>query len=151
MATLVEKITAPDVQPQVISACVQLIDTEVAGKRGFAGAALKAGYKVIKTLKPSIIDDAVTNLVPSFAEALQPMYAASGAAAGGDDAGKKFTAHLTGNPDEAADLMLSVTDGKVARADNKTIKKTYDRLRGGAKNHVVAAVPGLAKTLARFC
>ncbi|MEM6993691.1 MAG: hypothetical protein AAF721_24470 [Myxococcota bacterium] len=151
MATLVEKITAPDAKPKVIEACVQLIDSEVASKRGLSGAAVKAGYKVIKALKPSIIGDAVTNLVPDFATALQPMYEASGAADGGAGAGDKFADHLTKNPDQAADLMLSVTDAKAGRANNKTIKKTYDRLRGSAKKHVVDAVPGLAKTLSKFC
>lgn len=144
MATLVDKITAPDTQPQVIEACVRLIDREVAGKGGLSGVAVKAGYKVIKTLKPSIIADAVANLVPDFAQALQPMYEASGG-------GEKFAAHLEANAEQAADLMLGVTDAKAARSTNNTIKKTYERLRKAAKKHVVEAVPGLGKTLSPFC
>ena len=151
MASLAQKITAPDVQTKVIDDCVQLIDTEVAGKRGLSGAAVKTGYKVIKALKPTIIRDACSSLVPDFAAALQPMYEECGAADGGDDAGDKFAKHLSANPDRAADLMLSVTDERAGRAKNKTIKKTYDRMRGSAKNHVVEAVPNPARTLSKYC
>lgn len=144
MATLVEKITAPDVHPKVIEDCLQVIETEVSSKKGLSGAAVKAGYAVVKKLKPGMIKDAVTKLLPDFAEALQPMYERSGSK------GDAFTKMLTDNSDEAADALLGVTDRKAQNAKNKTIKKTYDRLRGGAKAHVAAAVPNLARTLGRY-
>ncbi|MCA9711795.1 MAG: hypothetical protein KDK70_38520 [Myxococcales bacterium] len=150
MATLVEKITAPDVHPQVIEGCMQLIESEVASKGGLSGAAVKAGYKVVKALKPGMIKSAVTKLLPDFATALQPMYEQSGASQAGADSGKKFSDYLVSNQEQAADALLTVTDAKAANASNKTLKKTYDRLRGGAKNHVTAAIPGLARTLGRF-
>jgi len=151
MATLVEKITAPDVQPKVIEDCLQLIESEVAGKRGLSGVAVKTGYKVIKAIKPGMIRDAVTGLLPEFATALEPMYVASGAADGGDGSGDKFARHLNADANGAADLMLGVTDAKAARAKNKTLQKTYSRLRGSAQKHVSDAVPGLAKTLCKYC
>lgn len=150
MATLAEKITAPDVHPQVIDGCLQLIESEVASKSGLSGAAVKAGYKVVKTLKPGMIQDAVTKLLPEFADALQPMYEKSGASEAGDGSGKLFSDYLVGHQDQAADALLSVTDRKAGNANNKTLQKTYQRLRGGAKAHVTAAVPGLARTLGRF-
>lgn len=151
MATLLEKITAPDAQPRVVEACLKLIEEEVSSKKGFSGAAVKTGYKVVKAIKPTMIRDAVVNLVPEFAKKLQPMYEASGASDGGDDAGTKFASHLSSNAEQAADAMLSVTDEKAARANNKTLKKTYERLRGSAKTHVIAAVPNIGKTLGKFC
>jgi hypothetical protein len=150
MATLVEKITAPDVHPKVIEGCLQLIESEVASKSGLSGAAVKAGYKVVKTLKPGMIQDAVTKLLPEFAQALQPMYEKSGAQAAGEGSGKLFSDYLVGHQDEAADALLGVTDRKAGNAKNKTLQKTYERLRGGAKTHVTAAIPGLARTLGRF-
>jgi len=149
MATLVEKITAPDVHPQVVEGCLSLIESEVASKRGLSGAAVKTGYKVVKALKPGMIKDVVTKLLPDFARALQPMYEQSGAPAA-DDSGTVFSEYLVAHQDQAADALLSVTDAKAANANNKTLKKTYERLRGGAKTHVTAAVPGLARTLGRF-
>lgn len=148
MASLRDKITAPDVHPDVIKASVALIEQEVASKRGFSGAAVKTGYKVVKALKPGLIPDAVTKLLPDFAEALQPMYERSGAADG--SGGDKFADYLVAHQAEAADALLSVTDAKAEAAKNKTIRKTYDRLRGSAKGHVEAAIPNLAKTLAPF-
>lgn len=150
MATLVEKITAPDVHPKVIEDCLQLIESEVASKRGISGTAVKAGYKVVKALKPGMIRNAVTKLLPDFANALQPMYDSSGASSAGDGSGQKFSDYLVANQDQAADALLSVTDAKAQGASNKTLKKTYDRLRGGAKAHVAAAVPGLARTLGPY-
>ena len=150
MATLVEKITAPDVHSQVIDGCLALIESEVASKRGLSGAAVKTGYKVVKALKPGMIKDAVTKLLPDFATALQPMYENSGALDAGDDSGTVFSKHLVANQEQAADALLTVTDAKADGASNKTLKKTYGRLRGGAKTHVAAAIPGLARTLGRF-
>jgi hypothetical protein len=147
MATLRDKITAPDVHPQVVAASLELIDAEVSSKRGFSGAAVKTGYKVVKALSPGVIKDAVTKLLPDFATALQPLYERSGGEEGGGD---KFAAYLLAHQTEAADALLSVTDAKADGAKNKTIKKTYERLRGGAKAHVEAAIPNLAKTLAPF-
>ncbi|MCA9655682.1 MAG: hypothetical protein H6712_00185 [Myxococcales bacterium] len=144
MSTLVEKITAPDVHPKVIEDCLQVIETEVASKKGLSGAAVKAGYKVIKAIKPGMIKEAVTKLLPEFAEALEPMYDKAGRD------GDAFSKYLIGHQDEAADALLGVTDRKAHNAKNQTLKKTYDRLRGGAKTHVSAAVPNLARTLGRY-
>jgi hypothetical protein len=143
MTTLRDKITAPDVHPQVIAASVELIEAEVASKRGLSGTAVKVGYKAVKALKPGLINDAVEKLLPDFATALEPMYAASGG-------GSAFEDYLVAHPTEAADALLSVTDAKAEGAKNKTIKKTYERLRGSAKGHVEAAIPNLAQTLGRF-
>ncbi|MCH9687360.1 MAG: hypothetical protein K0V04_38355 [Deltaproteobacteria bacterium] len=150
MATLVDKITASEVHPQVIDGCMQLIETEVASKKGFSGAAVKTGYAVVKKLKPGMIKDAVTKLLPDFAVALEPLYVDSGAVDAGDGSGDVFCKFLTANQDRAADALLTVTDAKAQGAKNKTLKKTYDRLRGGAKTHVTAAIPNLAKTLGRY-
>lgn len=150
MTTLVDKITAPNTHPQVVEGCLQLIESEVASKSGLSGAAVKAGYKVVKTLKPGIIQDAVTKLLPEFAQALQPMYEQSGALEAGERSGQVFSDYLLSHQEQAADALLGVTDRKAAGAKNQTLKKTYDRLRGGARNHVSAAIPGLARTLGRF-
>lgn len=148
MSVLVEKLTAPEVRPRVVAACVDLVQAEVDAKKGFSGAAIKTGYKVVKALKPGMISNAIDKLLPEFAQALQPMYDES--TKGADDAAAAFEKHLASHPEEAADALLTVTDARATRADNKTIQKTYERLRGGAKDNVKAAVPGLAKTLCPF-
>ena len=148
MSSLAEKLTAPDVRPRVVQACVDLVQHEVDAKKGLSGAAIKTGYKVIKALKPGMIPSVVDKLLPEFATALQPIHDKS--TAGAADANAAFKDYLTAHPSEAADALLAVTDARAQRVDNRTIQKTYERLRGGAKDNVQAAVPRLADTLIPF-
>lgn len=145
MPTLVEKLTAPEVRPNVVNACAGLVDREVDAKGGLSGMAVKAGYKVIKAFKPGFVPHVIDSLMPDFAAAMEPMHAREGAA--GPDA---FAKYLQSHPEEVADALLSVTDARAARASNATLRKTYDRLRGGARDNVVAAVPALVTTLRPF-
>jgi hypothetical protein len=148
MASLTDKLTDPGVRPKVVDACVQLVEDEVSSKRGLSGAAIKAGFKVIKGLKPGMISSTVNSLLPEFAGAMQSLYDKS--TDGADDAAHAFTTYITDNADETADALLGVTDAKAQKANNKLVKKTYDRLRGSAKDNVKAAVPGLARAMKPF-
>jgi hypothetical protein len=148
MATLTDKLTRPEVRPEVVRACVGLVESEVESKRGLSGAAIKAGFAVIRNLKPGMVSSVVDGLLPDFAMAMQPLY--ERATEGAPDAGEAFTGWITAHPDETADALLAVTDGKAEHAKNRLVKKTYDRLRKTAKDNVRAAVPGLARTLRPF-
>ncbi len=145
MSTLVEKLTGEEVRPKVVAACVDLVDREVDAKGGLSGMAIKTGYKIIKAIKPGFVAQVVDSLLPEFAAAMEPMYAREGAA--GPDA---FAKYLHNHQDEVADALLSVTDARAQRAKNATIRKTYERLRGGARDNVSAAVPQLVVTLRPF-
>lgn len=152
MATLTEKLTTPDIRPKVIRACEDLVAAEVANKKGLSGAAIKTGYKVLKAVKPGIISEVIDRLLPEFTDAIESLHAESMSLSeqGGPPPGPSFVAHLTDNDDRAARELLSVTDKRAQNAQNRTIKKTYDRLRGSAEQHVKAAVPDLARTIAPF-
>ncbi len=144
MGSLADKLTAPEIRRDVVEACCTLVESEVSNKRGFSGAAIKLGYKAVSALKPGFVGGAVNSLLPEFADAMQPLYDKNEADA------ERFAAYLTANPAETADLLLQVTDAKADRAKNATVKKTYGKLRGSAKDNVEAAVPGLAKALRPF-
>jgi hypothetical protein len=144
---LAEKLTAPEIRRDVVQACVDLVESEVANKSGLSGMAIKAGYKVVRALKPGMIPGAVDTLLPEFAAAMQPLYDKS---AGAADEKAAFAEYLKDHPDETAEALLAVTDKRAERAKNKTVKKTYDRLRGSARDNVRAAVPGLARALTPF-
>lgn len=147
MSTLAEKLTAPEVRAKVVTACCELVESEVGSKRGLSGAAIKAGYKVVKALKPGMIPGVVNTLLPEFAAAMQPIWDKTA----GDDGDKDaFTSYITSHAEETSDALLQVTDARAQRAANKTVAKTYGRLRGSAKDNVSAAVPGLARTLSPF-
>lgn len=150
MASLVEIVTQPEVRPQVVRACESLIDAEVAAKSGLSALAIKAGYKLVRAVKPTMIGEVVDHLLPEFAVALEPMLVeARGQARGSRPLSHVFEALLAGDPARVAGALLSVTDQRAARASGP-LRKTYDRLRSTADEHVRTAVPGLARALAPF-
>ncbi len=141
MSTLAEILTAAETRPKVVAACSQLVADEVKSKRGFSGAAVKTGYKVVTTFKPTIVPEVVDKLLPEFAEALQPYYERSG--------NEAFERELVDHKADVAESLLGVTDRRAKKVAG-TLRKAYDRLRGTASNHVEAAVPNLARALAPF-
>ena len=140
--TLSEALSDPTRKAAVIRDGAALIDSEVASKSGLSGMALKAGYKTIKRLSPGMIGHALGVLLPEFAPAIDPHYAKAKAA--GD-----VQAHFIANSSEIAEALLAVTDGKARRAQNRVMLKVYNSLRGQAKAHVQAAMPGLARMIAQ--
>lgn len=151
MASLEQILTDPPVRPEVVARCVRLIDAEVSRKSGISGVAIKAAYKLVCKIKPSMVADVTDRLLPDFARALDPMFqeAASEADGGDRPLGEVFRSKVTGDADRAADALLGVTDAKIDIA-RPAIKKAYSRLRGSAKGHVTQAVPGLAAAISAF-
>jgi len=128
----------------VIKDTVRLIDSEVASKGGLSGVALKGGYSVIKKLKDGrMIDIAVDKLLDEFADALSPVYEDFL----GEDGQTRFEPYLSKHASDAANALLGITDSKAARAENKIIKSTYQKLRGQAEKHVIDALPGVGRLI----
>lgn len=149
MARLEEILTHPEVRPKVVAACAELVDAEVKSKTGLSALAIKAGYKLVCAIKPSMVSEVVDRLLPEFAAALEPLHAESQRAGSGRSPAERFEAQLTADPARTAQALLTVTDARAAKASG-ALRKTYDRLRDTADTHVRAAVPGLARTLAPF-
>lgn len=141
MASLTETLTNETRKAAVIDDCCALIDAEVADKSGISGLAIKAGYSAVKGIKPGFIKHAVTDLLPEFAKALDPLYQEA------KTGGKPVGAHLAANSGRTADALLAITDGKVHHSKSGLIKGTYEKLRGSAKKNVEAAVPRLARLI----
>lgn len=128
----------------VIKDTVKLIDAEVASKSGLSGVALKGGYSVVKKLKDGrMIDIAVDKLLDEFADSLSPVYENFLS----DHGSKKFETYINSHSKTAADALLGITDAKAARAENKIIKSTYQKLRGQAEKHVIDALPGVGRLI----
>ncbi len=151
MPTLVEILTRSETRPRVVRACNELIAAEVDSKGGLGGVAVKAGYRLVQAIKPAMVSEVVDKLLPEFAAALEPFYAASVAAAAsrGQPLSHVFTAHLGERKGAVAEALLGVTDRRAEKASGP-LQKTYGKLRGSAQGHVEAAVPGLARTIAPF-
>jgi hypothetical protein len=150
MARLEEILTQPEVRPKVVGAVAELIDAEVKSKSGLSALAIKAGYKLVCAIKPSMVTEVVDRLLPEFAAALEPLYVDSQRAGGAArPLSEKFESQMVADPARTAGMLLTVTDARAAKASG-ALRKTYDRLRDTADAHVRTAVPGLARTLAPF-
>jgi hypothetical protein len=136
---LAEHLLDSKQRQRVIDDVLTLIDEEVSKKSGLSGFAIKAAYGVVKAVKKGIIREAVDHMLDGFVSKLEPFYAQRQSAT--------MTATLTRDPSAVADALLSITDDKARDAENATLKKAYAKLRPTAKEHVQAAVPGLAKVL----
>jgi hypothetical protein len=135
---LTEALTADSKKTAVVDDCMALIDAEVADKGGLSGLAVKAGYRAIQGIKPGFVRTVVTDLLPDFAKALEPIY--QEAKASGRTVKEHFASHTT----QVADALLTITDDKAKRSKSGMVKGTYEKLRGSAKKNVEAAVPRLA-------
>jgi hypothetical protein len=143
MATLRELLGAPAKRGAVIDDSLRVLDAEVDDKGGLSGIAIKTAYKVVKGISPDFLHKTVDYLMDDFLDGLDPIY--QEAMQKGQDPKK----YLTSNPGRVADALLSITDSRAQRAKNQVVKKTYDKLRDGAKKHVEAAVPRLGEMFAR--
>jgi hypothetical protein len=123
----------------VVDDCCTIIDEEVSSRGGISGLALKAGYGAVKGIKPGFVKSVVSDLLPEFASALEPVYQEALLSSRG------VAAHLEANAPRVADALLGITDEKAARSKNALVKSTYEKLRSGAKKNVEQAVPRLAK------
>ena len=141
MPSLPEILNDASKKNLVVDDCCGVIDAEVADKGGFSGLAIKAGYAAVKNIKPGFVRHVVFDLLPEFAQALDPMFqeAKSG--------GVAVSTHFIGNASRVADALLAITDGKAARSKSGVVKGTYEKLRGTAKKNVEASVPRLSRVI----
>ncbi|MFW5876714.1 MAG: DUF6918 family protein [Myxococcota bacterium] len=144
MGELESVLTEESKRSQVVDDTLQLVDEEVASKKGFSGMALKTGYKAVKGVKPGFLRNVVDHLLPEFARALEPVYEEAKAS------GSSVREHFAANAGRVADALLGITDAKARKSTNNLVKGTYDKLRGTAKTHVEAAVPRLAALIGKY-
>jgi hypothetical protein len=140
--SLADALLDPAKKSVVVADCCKLVDAEVGDKGGLSGLAVKAGYAVVKGIKPGFVQEVVEKLLPEFAAKLDPFWA---------DAQKNGDAKksLVQNKSNVADALLSVTDGKIQSSKSSAVRGTYEKLRGSAKKNVEEAIPRLADLLAR--
>jgi len=142
MSTLKEILSRPGARPQVIRDCEQIIDEEVSSK-GMAGIPIKLAYGAVKTIKPGFIPEVIDGLLEDFADRLDPLYQAAKAK------GEPVTAYFNARAGEAAEALLGITDQRAQRAKNQVVKSAYEKMRPMAKKHTEAAIPRVAKMIAK--
>lgn len=141
---LVEILTRNEVFPEVVRRSCKLIEDEVNKKSGLSGIAIKGAFKVFKGIKPGMLENVVKDLLPEFAEALDPLFQSA------RSAGQSAEQAFSGRAGEAADALLQVTDKRANGTKFAALRSTYQKLRGNAKKHVEGAVPGLGQLIDAF-
>lgn len=137
---LSEQIQNKQIRLNIANECVQLMEEQVNAKKGITGVAFKTLYKGIKTIKSDYPVKAITGLLPSVSEAIEPIWAE------GMQKGDPIK-HLKDNQALTADKILSVTDLRIKKAQNKIVKASYSRIRNSLQDEIQQAVPGLADIL----
>ena len=143
-ATLEQILLAPDVQPQVVSDCLTLIDEEVSEKSGVSAAAVKLAYKTASAFAPGYLRTTVENLLPDIVNALAPYWAEFSASGGSD-----FGDFLAKRGDEVSESLLKVSDHHAEASNRPVIVKAYQTVRGSAAKHIEAALPAVGKLVAK--
>jgi len=128
----------------IVEDVCRLVEDEVAKQRGLTGVAVKAGYKVVQSVKPGFVRNVVQTLLPEFAAALEPVR--EQAVAQGTSVSDYFSAHTQ----EVAEALLAVTDGRASGSRHGSVKGAYGKLRGSARKNVESAVPGLGKIIEKY-
>lgn len=145
MSQLKDVLLQPQNRSQIVTECEQLLDEEVAAKSGFSGLAVKGAFKMVKTVKPGMIREAVDGLLDDFVARMEPFYAQWQAAPGGQSVADYFGARSN----DVADALLGITDERAAKSKNGTLKKAYESLRPQGKKHVQEAMPRVGRLIAR--
>jgi hypothetical protein len=132
-----------ETQIKIAEECAQLMDEQVATKKGISGLAIKTAYRALKGLGPGYISRALQGLLPQALRAVEPMWEE------GAQAGDPVT-HLSQNREQTAEILLGVTDTKISNAQNKIVIAAYKQVRKFVKGDIEEAVPGLAKIIGNY-
>ena len=143
--SLKEQLLNPAHFQDIIKDSLKLIEGQVANKKGLAGMALKTTFTMVKQIKPGLIEEALTQLIPKFVEKLEPFYAVFEKEELGN-----FATFLRAKASEVANALLSVTDQRAAQTEITALKKAYGKLRPAAARHVQDAIPALSELLAKY-
>ena len=140
MPNLREQLLTDTVRPVLVRQCTELVDQEVASKRGLSGMAIKGAYKTVKAIKRGFVPGVVDFLLDEWVEKLESYYRDFL-----DQDTDAFADYIAKRRSEVAESLLEVTDNRATTTAHKTAGKVYKKLRPTAKQNVSEAVPKLAK------
>lgn len=140
---LSEQIEAKHIQSDIARECVQVMENQVNSKKGMTGVLFKTLYAGIRALGADYAYRAILNLLPATSEALDPLWE-KGLSENAPVAYLKTNSSLT------AEKILSVTDAKIAKAHNKIVKATYQKVRNTLEGEIIEAVPPIADILGKY-
>lgn len=138
MSTRVSDVVLdPSTRPYAVRVLTDVVDAEVAGKRGISGTAVRAAYAAVRRIDRGVVPRAVDEMLPDFARVLDAHWAE------GDD----FVARLVSRADEVAEALLAVTDAQAGHSHHAALAVVYRTLRSHAAGHVRQALPRLGQAV----
>jgi hypothetical protein len=144
-APLQGMLLAPEIRPQVVADCQELVKQELSAKSGISATAIKVAYKVVTTFAPGYYQSAIESMLPDMTDQLEPFWAdfiTTG--------GSEFGDYLAKRGDEVAEALLVVTDTMAGGSERATVVKAYKSVRGGASKHIEAALPNLGAMVQKY-
>ena len=145
MATLQEMLLRPEVEPQVTSDTLALVDSELASKSGMSGTAVKVAFKAVTAFAPGYYQETVHGMIPNMVYQLAPFWADFQVSGGAD-----FGDYLSKRGDEVSEALLAVTDEMACGSGRAAVVKAYKAVRGGAGKHIEAALPNLGAMIQKY-
>jgi len=143
MGSLAETIKDDTRRRAVVNDCVALIEAEVASKRGLSGMGIKTAFKAVKGLRPGMIPMAMNHLLDDFAKQIDPLWQEC------QSSGEAPRAFFSSRKGEIANALLSITDARRDRADNRVMVRAYNGLRPKAVAYIGDAAPRLGDLIAK--
>lgn len=146
MATIAERLLAPEVRPLLVNDCVALIDRSVKSTKGFTGIAVKGAYSSVKMIKPRFVEGVVDALLDEWIEKLSAFEKEHA----DKRVGGPLSAYLIQERVRVSEALIEVTDGRAETTKHKSAAKFYHRLRPSALAHVEQSIPDLAALVDKY-
>ncbi|MFA5625361.1 MAG: hypothetical protein WC966_09970 [Bradymonadales bacterium] len=142
ITSLVDILKNEEEREIILDDACTLLDSEIHSKKGFKGAVIKSAYLFIKTFRKNYIPHIMNLVIDDLALAIDPIHAQYRE----DPDIEPFVEILCRHEELASKNMLEAMDRRIKVA-NEIVQKIYFRFRPQAHEHIVDALPALAKLI----
>lgn len=144
MPTLADSLLVDGRRERVVTDCAQMIEDHVAALKGFKGLSLKTVFAMLKGNDAHAVHGAMGRLIPDFVHSLEPLHVEFLASEQAD-----FGLYITEHREIALAALIAVTDARIARSKNGTLRAAYSRVRGSIESELRGVIPSLGAVLGR--
>ena len=143
--SIAEQLLQPPRRDALVADAVKVLDSEVAGKSGLSGLAVKGAFKVVRGVRPGFIPQAIDDLLDPFVRRIEPFYDAWKS----EGSGRSCKDYFVSRGGDVADALLAITDERARNSPNRTLVKTYQKLRPMGRTHVMDSMPRVGGLIER--
>ncbi|MCH2109355.1 MAG: hypothetical protein MK135_08495 [Polyangiaceae bacterium] len=136
--TLREKFIEPEKRAALIAELLPIIEKQLASAPGWSGRGLRAAVQILDRAIPRLLSRALNSLLDPFLDALNET------AERAKKEGTSMKGEVEANILSLTEELLSITDARIKKVDHVLARKTYDKLRPLAAEHVSQSLPKIA-------